>query len=194
MKSIHNTYVTLGASNHSKDEREENDFYATPPKAVELLFNLEEFNKNIWEPAAGLKHIAQKFIDKGYNVRCSDIIDRTGDIEICDFLNTKEEWDGDIVTNPPFKYAKEFVEKAMETVTNGHKVVMFLKLQFLETEKRRKLFDKYPIKTVWVASNRLGCAKGGDFEGKDNVGSAVCYCWFVWEKGWKGTTSLKFFN
>lgn len=158
------------------------------------MFNLEEFDKNIWEPAAGLKHIAQKFIDKGYDVRCSDIIDRTGDIEICDFLNTKEEWDGDIVTNPPFKYAKEFVEKAMETVTNGHKVVMFLKLQFLETEKRRKLFDKYPIKTVWVASNRLGCAKGGDFEGKDNVGSAVCYCWFVWEKGWKGTTSLKFFN
>ena len=162
MGEIHNTYVTLGASNHSKDDREENDFYATPPKAVDLLFELESFD--------------------------------TGDIEICDFLKSKEIWTGDIVTNPPFKFAKEFVEKALETVTEGHKVVMFLKLQFLETEKRRKLFDKYPIKTIYVASNRLGCAKGGDFGGQDNIGSAVCYCWYVWEKGYTGDTILRFFN
>ena len=194
MGEIHNTYVTLGASNHSKDDREENDFYATPPKAVDLLFELESFDKHIWEPAAGMKHIAQKFLDKGYDVRCSDIIDRTGDIEICDFLKSNEIWNGDIVTNPPFKFAKEFVEKALETVTEGHKVVMFLKLQFLETEKRRKLFDKYPIKTIYVASNRLGCAKGGDFDGQDNIGSAVCYCWYVWEKGYTGDTKLRFFN
>lgn len=194
MSSIHNNYVTLGASNHTKAEREENDFYATPPKAVDLLFDLETFSKDIWEPAAGMKHIASKFEDRGYNVRCSDIIDRVGDIEILDFLNSNETWNGDIVTNPPFKYATEFVRKAMESVTNGHKVVMFLKIQFLETQKRRELFEQYPIKTVYVASNRLGCAKGGDFQGQDNIGSSLCYCWYVWEKGYNGDTKIKFFN
>lgn len=46
-------YKTLGASNHTDKEREENDFYATESKAAELLLNLETFSKNIWECACG---------------------------------------------------------------------------------------------------------------------------------------------
>jgi hypothetical protein len=33
-------YVTLGASNHVEEEREENDYYATHPKAIEMLLEL----------------------------------------------------------------------------------------------------------------------------------------------------------
>ena len=47
------TFVTLGASSHSEGIREEDDFYATDPKAMELLLNEEQFNKNIWECACG---------------------------------------------------------------------------------------------------------------------------------------------
>lgn len=61
---------------------------------------------------------------------------------------------------------------------------MLLKITFLEGQKRRKLFDVHPPKTVWVFSKRITCAKNGNFsEVKD---SAVCYAWFVWEKGHKG--------
>ena len=38
--------------------------------------------------------------------------------------------------------AAEFVEKAMETVTDGNKVCMFLKLQFLEGKKKEENFLK----------------------------------------------------
>lgn len=44
-------YMTLGASNHTAKEREENDYYATEPAAVELLLELEKFSHYIWEPA-----------------------------------------------------------------------------------------------------------------------------------------------
>lgn len=44
------TFSTLGASNHSDNDREINDFYATDPKALELLLKLESFN-NVWECA-----------------------------------------------------------------------------------------------------------------------------------------------
>lgn len=37
-------------------------------------------------------------------------------------------WDGDILTNPPYKYAKEFIEHAMTIIPDGRKVFMFLKL------------------------------------------------------------------
>lgn len=29
---------------------------------------------------------------------------------------------------------------------------------------------------------------------KDWVGSAAAYAWFVWEKGYKGETTVKWFN
>lgn len=39
-KGTHNVFVTMGASNHSKSEREENDYYATPPIATKALLNM----------------------------------------------------------------------------------------------------------------------------------------------------------
>lgn len=135
--------------------------------------------------------------NSGYNVRNSDIIDRMGDgsIEQLDFLNYNGKWNGDIITNPPYKFAKQFVEKAYETVENGNKIAMFLKLTFLESKSRRELFDRHPFKTLYVSSSRLQCAKNGDFATYGaGVGTAVAYGWYVWEKGFTGTPQIKWFN
>ena len=37
------TFVTLGASNHTNHERAEHDYYATEPKAADLICEVEEF-------------------------------------------------------------------------------------------------------------------------------------------------------
>lgn len=188
-------YKTLGASNHTDKERQSEDFYATEPKAAELLLELEDFNNNIWECACGEGDLAKVFVEHGHNVKSTDLIDRGYGEGGIDFLQCTEVFDGDIITNPPYKYAKEFVEHALELVPEGHKVAMFLKLQFLEGKARRELFEKYPPKTVYVASGRLLCAKNGDFEGmKAGGGSAVAYCWYIWAKGFKGAPTIKWFN
>lgn len=44
-------YKQLGASNHTEDEREENDYYATDPKAIDELLKVEDFGDVIFEPA-----------------------------------------------------------------------------------------------------------------------------------------------
>jgi hypothetical protein len=196
-KHTFNTFITMGANNHTDVEREKNDFYATPPLAVyELINNLQVFNTNIWEPCCGMNHITNILRENLYNVRTSDIIDRVNDgsVEIIDFLNCNEKWDGDIVTNPPYKLATEFVYKALDVVENGCKVAMFLKLTFLETKKRRELFEKYPPKYIYVSSSRLGCSQTGVFDENGNIGSAVAYCWYIWEKGYNGETILRWFN
>ena len=137
-------YATLGASNHSEHERQSEDYYATEPKAVEHLMNLESFGKNVWECACGEGHISEVLKRHGYNVRSTDLVDR-GYGEVGDFLSIDNtEWDGDIITNPPYSYAKEFVEKALQIVPDGHKVAMFLKLQFLEGKQRKKMFLSTP--------------------------------------------------
>ena len=73
--------------------------------------------------------------------------------------------------------------------------MLFLKLQFLEGKARKQLFIQHPPHTIYVSSSRILCAKNGDFKKmKEGGGSAVAYAWFVWEKGFKGTTQLKWFN
>lgn len=154
-------YKTLGASNHTKENREQHDYYATDPKAAKLLLELETFN-NILEPSCGEGHLSKVFINAGINVTSSDLINRNFGIQK-NFFDYKK-WDGDIVTNPPYKYAMEFIEHSLKIISEGNKVAMFLKLQFLESKKRKKLFISNPPKTLYVSSTRILCAKNGDFE------------------------------
>lgn len=127
-------YTPLGASNHTEHEREKDDYYATEPKAIELLLEVEKFSPIIWECAVGGGHLAQVLVNKGYEVIGTDLIYRGyGDKESLNFLEeTLDNFEGDIITNPPYKYALEFVQKALDSVQVGRKVAMFLKLQFLE--------------------------------------------------------------
>ncbi len=37
-------YTTMGASNHSDKERQSEDYYATEPKAAQLLLDVEKFS------------------------------------------------------------------------------------------------------------------------------------------------------
>lgn len=188
-------YKTLGASNHTDKERQSEDFYATDPIAAELLLSVETFSKKIWEPACGQGHLSEVFVKHGYDVRSTDIVDR-GYGEQLDFLFFNDEkWDGDIITNPPYKYASDFIYKALDLVEDGHKVCMFLKVQFLEGKERKKLYEKYPPKVIYVSSSRILCAKNGEFQKMiESGGSAMAYAWFVWEKGYKGDTILKWIN
>ena len=96
------------------------------------------------------------------------------------------------MTNPPYAFAQEFVEKALSIIADGHKVAMFLKLTFLEGKRRAELFETAPPIRVWVSRSRLKCAKNGDFE--HSPGSATCYAWFVWEKGFTGHPEIRWFN
>lgn len=179
----------LGASSHSSGEREINDFYATDPIAGEFLINLEKLNSNIWECACGEGHLGKVFEAHGYNVKATDIIDRGYGQGGVDFLKCYEKFDGDIVTNPPYKYAEEFIKHSLSLIDDGNKVCMFLKVQFLEGKSRKKLFKNTPPSRVWVSSSRIKCGKNGVFGS-----SMVAYAWYVWEKGYKGDTILKWFN
>lgn len=194
-KAVHSC---LGASNHSETEREVHDYYATPPVATELLCSLETFSKNILEPCCGEGHIAKVLEAHGYNVQAMDLVDRGYGEGGVDFLTYDEYVNGDIITNPPYSMAQEFVEHAMELIKDGRKVAMFLKLSFLEGKERSKMFKKYPPKRIWVSSSRLGCAKNGEFKTDKNgnlkADSAVAYCWFVWEKGFHGNPEIHWFN
>lgn len=190
-RGMNSAYVCNGASNHSKKERELNDFYATPPFATKKLIEKLEIDypelKNgiIWEPACGKGHISETLKQAGYNVHSSDLIYRGyGRLDEYDFLCKDNTYtDYNIITNPPYKYAKEFVEKSMDIMKDGNICCMLLKLTFLEGKKRYEMFKKYPPEKILVFSSRINCSHGGDFEKDPEQGGAVAYAWYIWRKG-----------
>jgi hypothetical protein len=186
-------FISLGASNHTDKERQHEDYYATDPIAIDKLLSAgAEINHNVYEPACGEGHLAKRLIEKGYEVYATDLVNRGFGKGGVDFLSVTEKFDGDILTNPPYVLAAEFVEKSLSLIEDSHKVFMLLKLTFLEGKKRREMFRKNPPKCVYVFSERLLCAKNGDFQRMiDGGGSAVCYAWYEWEKGFKGNPIIK---
>lgn len=191
------TFVTIGASNHVDEARAEYDYYATDPFAIDVLLDDAGFkpSHNIWECACGTGHLSEKLKARGYSVWSTDLINRGYGDDNFDFLTYSKPWHGDIITNPPYKYAKEFIEHALELVDEGDRVVMFLKLTFLEGKNRKALFVNNPPKTIYVSSSRIPCAKNGDFDNlKAGGGSAVAYGWYVFEKGFTGKTQVEWVN
>lgn len=184
----------MGSTHATGANRVHLDYYATPEKAVSKLLKLEKFSHHIWEPACGGGHISEVLKKAGHQVKSSDILVRNYPCEQLDFISMENQtqFQGDIITNPPFVYAQEFTEKALSVIPKGNKVALFMRLLFLEGKKKKDFLTRFPIQTVYVSSSRISCAENGNFAEKKN--SAICYAWFIWEKGYRGDTTLKLFN
>jgi len=176
------------------NNRVENDFYATDPKSVEQLLNNHEFDYNgtIWEPCAGAGHITNVLKESFKSVYSSDLVDRDQGFDCFDFLKYKGSDKFDyIITNPPFKNAKEFIEKSLLHTNKG--VAMFLKIQFLEGLGRKEFLQKSCLKYVYVFSKRQCIFTNGkefDENGKRRA-NTMCFAWFLWEHGYEGETMVK---
>lgn len=196
----HSIFTTLGASNHTEQERDSSDYYATDGVAIDKLLSVcpPPLPGTIWECACGRGDLSKRLIDNGYSVVSSDIADRGYGKAGVDFLSTLIlpcKGITTILTNPPYKYALEFVLHALQLLssTGQGQVYMFLKTTFLEGKKRKEqLFTPYPPKCIYQFSERVLCAKNAEFEKmKAGGGSAVAYAWYVWEIGHKGETIVK---
>ena len=126
-------FAPLGAGGtHCQHDRQREDYYATHPIAAQQLLKVETFSRNIWECACGEGHLAKVFASAGYKVRATDLVKRGYRCGKLDFLKCTALWPGDIITNPPYKYAEAFITTALQLIPEGNKLALFLKLQFLE--------------------------------------------------------------
>lgn len=186
------TRVMLGVDkNWSKDSQEEYGFYATDSRAIDELFKVIDKPTEVWECACGEGHLSKRMEQLGSEVISTDLIDRGYGVGGVDFLQADKLLAPVIITNPPYRYAKEFVLHALEL--GAEMVCMFLKLTFLEGVGRQELFQKYPPRTVAVFTRRIQVALNGDPE-MFKKSSAACYAWFIWEKGYTGKPEIVWIN
>lgn len=190
MNNLHNRGASIGTGGKGTNERANDDFYATQSKTVKSLLDNFTLNGSILEPACGMGHIS-KVLQEYYpdqEIISTDLVYRgfgEGDI---DFITHDygRKFDN-IITNPPFSLSKEFLEKSLEIAND--KVILLLKIQFLESSKRKDLLKKSPLKYIYVFSERQSTLKDGlELNPTNNKPwtTTLCLAWFIWEKGYTG--------
>jgi hypothetical protein len=153
------------------------DFYPTPEWATELFLEKIKFTGDILEPACGNGSMSKVLEKYGYDVTSQDLHNRGYGEAGVDFLQTDKKFDN-IVTNPPYNMAAEFLEKALDIANK--KVAFLLRLAFLEGSTRyHNIFSKNPPNEVFVYSDRITFYPDGL---KTGGSGTTAYAWFVWEK------------
>jgi hypothetical protein len=174
-----------------KDRR--NDLYETPRCATLALLRAEKLPKRIWEPACGRGAIVTVLRAHGHDVVASDLVDYGIPITPPGYygrdflfeLHAPEDTEA-IVTNPPFRLAGEFVEHALELCP---RVMMLLRLAFLESERRSPILESGMLARVHVFRKRLPMMHRHGWAGR-RATSAMAFGWFCWDRGHKGPPTL----
>lgn len=167
------------------------DLYETPPEAVRALLKVEDVPQRVWEPACGPGAIVKVLRESGRTVFATDIADYgcPDSWPNLDFLKWHIKPDGIecILTNPPFRWAGEFVSKSIEMAP---KVYMLLRLAFIESARRAPILDGGKLAKVYAFSNRLPMmhrdTRGGGIAPDRQNSSAMAFAWFVWDRHWDG--------
>lgn len=180
-----------GANTSDPENREKDDFYPTHPAATRALLQVETFIGGIWEPACGAGDMSRELKAAGYSVISTDLVDRGYGVAGRDFLMEWTPCAPNIVTNPPFKMAEEFVARSLMLTTG--KVAMFLRLAFLEGIARKAMFESTPLARVWVMSRRVPMQRGR-LQADGDGGGMMAFAWFVWEHGHEGAPVIGFLD
>lgn len=158
------------------------DFYPTPPHATDALMKREKFVGTIWEPACGDGAMLD-VIRKYHPAVGTDIVSGI------DFLKENALRADNIITNPPYNLAEQFIAHAKNRSTR--KIAMLLKLAFLEGRRRYAMFQdkQFPLKTVYVFSKRITFHPQKLDDKK--TGGMIAFAWFVWDAEYCGPTTIE---
>ena len=179
------------AGGNSTSIREKDDYYATAPDTTRLFLNTfkEDLGNDILEPACGEGHLAKvlKEYFPNSDIECTDLVDRGYGVGGIDFINHNFDKKFDtVITNPPFKYSKEFILKGLE-LSNKYTII-FCKIQLLEGVSRKEMFLNTPLRYVYIHSSRQNPLKNGNNRNENGKkwSSTMAFAWYVWEKDYKG--------
>lgn len=156
------------------------DDFPTPPWATRALCEHLQIGGDITtcrEPAANRGHMVRPLREYFGSVEASDIHDYGAGFGLQDYLfgpaPATVDW---TITNPPFKLAEQFIERALATSEEG--VAMIVRSAFLEGVGRYdRLFRINPPSHVLQFTERVVMHKG---KLAPKGSTATAYCWLVW--------------
>jgi hypothetical protein len=172
-----------------------NGFFLEPRWLVNALLDLEPFEGDVHDPFCGTGNVVGACLQHGLHATGSDLRDR-GFGEQRDAFSINDRMDN-LLGNPPFDLIEQIVPHFLPLVRR--KLVLMARINILEGQARRLLFDRSPRARVWVSSRRASCPPGHLQHPRDEFGAAVplkasggttTYCWLCWDKSYAGPPVL----
>ena len=166
-------FSTLGSSNHSIKERQNEDYYASDERAIAHLIIKESWLVNpdlkILEPCAGEGVLSDALYKiTGNKMDLYDIVSRRNDVIQTNYFEKDFSNQYDVIlTNPPYEKGSktkpglaDMIVKMLNEVKDGGHVCLFLKVLHLESQERyEKIFKNMPPQRIHVYSKRISCYK-----------------------------------
>lgn len=181
-------------------KRNPRDFYRTPAWCVEVLLEREDLLPQIYDPACGDGAILEVLQSHGHTVHGLDIHPPSAlqasqslgvPVWVGDYLDPDRVHPPhcDVVMNPPYKLAAEFVRAALERAQPREKICALLRLNFLGSSRKRidLVGPGSCLRSVLVLSKRPSFTGDGRTDASD-------YAFFVWEAGHKGSAEVVVLN
>lgn len=163
------------------------DDFPTPPWATRALCEWLKSNQSqpldlfsCREPAANRGHMVAPLQEYFASVDAADVHDYGAGFPVVDYLwgslPGRVDW---TITNPPFRLAEQFIERARDTSAQG--VAMIVRAAFLEGVGRfERLYSKSPPSHVLQFTERVVMHKG---RLAPEGSTATAYAWLVWMGG-----------
>lgn len=184
-------------------QRDTHDWYVEPHECSRALFQRESFEGLVWDPACGFGRIVRQANLLGMKALGTDIVKR-GELceSVIDFFSddalyyARKHTNLNIVTNPPFGRAEDFVLRAIELLKPGQKLAAILPIVWLAGfSSKRSWLPKSPLKRVYPISPRPSMPPGRVILAGQKPGNGTKdYCWLVWEGGFNGHAEVDFLN
>lgn len=168
------------------------EFIAPLPCNADRVLPLSELE--VREPAANRGHMARPLGEYFGQVHASDIHDYGLGYPVQDFLEGEVPQTGWTISNPPFRLAEKFIDRALETSQHG--VAMILRSAILEGAGRyRSIYAKTPPTDILQFSERVIMQKGVLLDPDVAIphvlkngeiairkpSTATAYCWLIWD-------------
>ena len=189
MRTPQNKSHAVMAQRH--EHKKSLDNFPTPPWATRALLkqilqkhNLDE--QTCLEPACGAGHMSKVLKESFKKVLSSDVYPY-GYGDVSDFLTNDPSSEGIdwMITNPPFRYAEEFILRGLDITKFG--VAVLTRTVFLESIGRyQRLFSPFPPSVVAQFCERVPMVKGR-LDAKATT--ATGYSWIIWDKSMSANTT-----
>ena len=166
--------------------RDDHDFYVEPAWCSERLFAFEPFAGLIWDPAAGSGTIPRAARAAGLSNFATDIVDH-GCGPHQDFLIAPAPAEVfNVVTNPPFRLARAFVERAL-TLGAVKTAIIFPTARLNAARWLKPL----PLAKIYLLTPRPSMPPGEVIaRGGKPGGGKTDFCWLLLDRTHSGSPTM----
>jgi hypothetical protein len=177
--------------NNATKKRKESDFYETPYCLIRTFLSVDLSWEDIptLDPCCGKGAIGK--VLKEYKLNPDNLIQHDIEMDGVDFLSyTVANWP-QLISNPPYSLANEFILHAKEVATK--RFAFLLPLSYLQGSKRYNRIwkdEKYPLHRIYVFNRfpMMGLPLRED--GMLEKTGMIAMAWYVWENSPKNTPEI----